>query len=345
MQTETAVAVTDQHESSPTQTTLSHYLTGLLATALLLYLLPFALLRIPSFESWGGTIYGTALDFGFNAVGRNADVVIFGESSALYGIDPSRMSQELGLKVLNLPNTTTSLKVLDDLTLRRYLKGDRPPRLIVFYFAPWELDYRADSTDQFFEGEEMLFRHGSLSEVLKFARKKPKDTLLFPFQFLLVAPKVSVMAALRHQNRAAMIEATMGHMEAQSFRGRVPELCTLLAKDVAASRFNSVRDLAARYRTPETRTLVFIAPIPACQNAGAIVNRSYAGLGSAPPREMSPHLFLDDEYFIHLVPEAVPEATHTLADAARAALGSAGLVQQVSKVSNDRAGAGQSVRR
>jgi hypothetical protein len=143
-----------------------------------------------------------------------------------------------------------------------------------------------------------------------------------------------------------MIEASMGHIALQGYGERLQEPCTLPAKFVDASAaFDSVRDLVARYRMPETKTLIFLAPIPTCQNAGQIVSRSYAELGSAPPQELPPHLFLDDSNFTHLSSEGVADATHALAEAARSELSSAEAGQQTSTVSNHPAASGYSVRR
>src|ERR1700753_1737258 len=120
-----------------------HYLVWLAALPLLVYLIGFVLVRIPSYERWGGSSWGPILDYAFQAKGENADVVIFGDSSALFAVNPMQMSKQLGLKVINLPNTIGGLPVVGDMALGRYLAGSRPPKLIVFYFTAWDLDYES----------------------------------------------------------------------------------------------------------------------------------------------------------------------------------------------------------
>ena len=296
------------------------YLCVLLLPTLLAYLLPLVLLRMPGFETWGGSIYGPALDFTFHAPNQNSDVVIFGDSSALYGINPTLITRETGLRTINLPNTIGNFTVLDDLGLARYLRVNRPPRLIVLYFSAWDLDYHARHYTQVMEGEEMLFRNGAPSEIWAYARLHPTNTLLFPIEMYSATLKPAIMARLRHQDRVGAIRATMGHLDAQSFRAHVEDPCTILPDLIDRTGFNSAEILARRYATPQTRVLIFVAPIPACTNASQVLNRSWSALPSAPPSLMSPSLFMQDGFYTHLDPAAVPEASHALAQAIQSAL-------------------------
>jgi hypothetical protein len=294
------------------------YLFWIIIPAIVFYLLPWALIRVPSFEEWGGTVYGPSLDYGFNTAGQNADVVIFGDSSALYGVAPRVISEQTGLKVLNLPNTGGSLRVTDDMVLRRYLQHNKPPRLIVFYFAPWDLDYRTSKTTAIFEGEQMLLRHGSLADVLAFARQYPTTALEFPFQLYSVSPKVTLLALIRHQDRVSTIRETMGHLDNLSTHGYLGgSACHIPADLIARTEDATVRALDSTYRSPATRVLNFVAPVPTCDNASEVSGRSYAEVPAAAPKKMQSTLYLSDGFYIHLAPSAVPAASHTLADAIR----------------------------
>lgn len=308
------------HPASLRPPRFAFYLVVLLLPTFLAYLLPILLLRLPSFETWGGSIYGPALDFTFHAANQNADVVLFGDSSALYGINPTLITRETGLSTINLPNTIGNFTVLDDLGLTRYLRANRPPRLIVLYFSTWDLDYRSLHYAQVMEGEEMLFRNGTLPEIWAYARRHPTDTLLFPIEMYSAAPKPALMAHLRHEDRVAAISATMGHLDAQSFRAHVEDPCTILPELVGRTGFNSAQILARRYATSQTKILIFVAPIPACTNASQVLNRSWSALPGAPPNLMKPSFFMQDGYYTHLDPSGVPEASHALAQAIESTL-------------------------
>jgi hypothetical protein len=301
--------------ATPGRAVLSRYLVLLLLAALALYLLPFALIRVPSFERWGGTYFGTALDYGYTTAGQNADIVLFGDSSAMEGLDPIQLSQQLGLKVIDLPNTAGSLPVTDDMVLQRYLQHNRAPRLIVFYFSPWEMDYHAYPSPKLFEGEEMLVRHGSAAQLLAFARQYPQMLPQFPFQLYSTAPHATVVSYLRHEHRAAQLENSRGHMLTQAGDRRLPANCVIPTDLVQRTGVASAETLAARYRTATTQTLIYAAPVPSCVDAGIVAARTYAGGSIAPPQVMDATLFLDDGLYAHpQSTEGVPLATKALGD-------------------------------
>ncbi len=306
---------------SPDGGGLVRYLVALMVLPLALYLLPFVLVRLPDFEHWGGCLYGPLLDFGFASSGENADVVIFGDSSALFGIDPRQMSAALGRRVINLPNTIGSLPVTGDMALRHYLRSNRSPSLLVFYFAPWNLNYSHEETSGLiYEGEEMLARHGSAAEIFAFARTHPLDPVLFPFRFYGAVPRAAVLGAMGHRPGASMVAAAMGHVSTAPTVPVFGGSCRLPAELVREVGFDSAQALAAKYKSPETKIVFFIAPVPSCGNAAELTSRSYAILGAAPPKEMAAHVYKDDSFFIHLDPSAVPEATESLTAALRTAL-------------------------
>src|ERR1700761_2883798 len=145
------------------------FLAWLLLPPLIVYLAGFALVCLPAYEQWSGSKWAPTLEYAFQTAGQNADVVIYGDSTALYGVDPLQMEKDLGLKVINLPNTMGSLPVVDDLSLKQYLAHNRPPKIIVFYMSSWNLNYMHPWGPRLFEGEEMLLRHGSWSQIFDYA--------------------------------------------------------------------------------------------------------------------------------------------------------------------------------
>ena len=111
------------------------YLAILFIIPLAAFIFPYVAERSQFLQDATLSRLGQVLDYSYRATNQNADVVVFGDSAALYNIDPARLSASLGLKVINLPNTRDSLVVAGDETLRRYLRNNRPPRLIVLYFV------------------------------------------------------------------------------------------------------------------------------------------------------------------------------------------------------------------
>lgn len=312
--------------------TVVRYLWTMSATMAVLFVLPFLLVRSGVYDSINPSFYARPLNFAFNTAGQNADVVLFGDSTALLGIDPSQMSSALGVKVLNLVNTQPSLVVNDDLTLRRYLASNRPPRLVVFYFAPWDFDYGHTDFDArpTYEGQELLLRQGTRNELSTFIRRRPMEALEFPLKFYATALQLT-LHRVSHPHQYEQLAATHGHLD-NTDPTVLSNSCSFPPFLVDNVHFAWVRSMAKRYATPETRTFFYVAPVPACANAQAVLSRPYDRLPAAPPVQVPPQFFSNDIRYIHPRPFAVPQLTRNLTDAVRPLLADSGPPSQISAI-------------
>ncbi len=299
------------------------YLLTVSGVMAVLFIIPFFLAKSALYDRVNPSFYAKPLNYAFETAGENADVLIFGDSTALLGVNPSLMSSDLGVKVLNLVNTQPSLIVNDDMSLRHYLKANRPPKLIVFYFAPWDFDYgHADFNSRpTYEGEELLFRRGTRQELIAFVRKHPQEALLFPLKFYGTAWKFT-LHHVPQPNLDAQLRATRGHVDnTDPTILRAP--CNFPQYLIDNVRFSWVHDLGERYRAAGTKVLFYVAPVPACANVAAVVGHPYNQLPANPPKQLPPELFMNDVRFIHPRPAAVSQLTRNLTDAVRPVLASA----------------------
>jgi hypothetical protein len=293
------------------------YLFSLSIFLLAMYCFPLYMVRRADFDARSNSPYSLPLNYAYKMAGQNADVVLFGDSTLLHGVDPSRMSEELGLKAINLPNTGATLRVMDDLSLRRYLEVNRAPRLIVFYFAPWDMDYmHTELPIGTYEGREVLAHQGTAAEIFAYVRRHPLDSLQFPFQFYLA--NSSLMTILKRPYAYAGVEVarTQGHLSNPA-SNELSAGCEFWAPSVKDLRFDSVKSLGAKYGSPQTQILYFIAPVPGCRNAAAVVNRLYSELPATPPRELATGMFRGSAMYLHPSAAAVPVVTDQLVEAVR----------------------------
>ena len=310
-------------DSAESPERLRRYVYWLLAFTAIIWLLPFIFVRLPGFLRWSGSNYGAMLEYAFVSSNANADVVIFGDSSALFGIDPLQMSAKLGLKTINLPNTMSSLPVTDDMTLRQYLAHSAPPRLIVFYFAAWNLNFsHIDNPDQLFDGEEMLLRHGTLQQIASYTASHLRELAMFPFKFYTANSVTRSLTHVLHWGEIPPIVPAMGHADLDLPSWKIMKSpCELKVRVPREAPFVSVEALAKRYGTQKTKVLVYMAPIPACTNDQILATLPYSTLPAAPPKEMDPSNYDDDGYFTHLDRHGVHEATDNLIEAVSAQTG------------------------
>ncbi len=293
------------------------YFIALFAVSALLYPLPFWLVRLDSYPQWSRNGSLRFIEFGFSAAGQNADVVVFGDSSATAAIDASQMSAALGKKVLLLPANLTELVAIDDLPLRRYMAADKPPQLIVFYFAPWNFNYDHDfDRHPMYDGVETILRHGTSGEIASLFSAHPLLTIQFPLMFYQATMNSGLVPAATFRRQTDMLVATNGHSE---FAGRMMQdpACVIPPGVIDHIQFGSVRTMSEKYRTPLTKIAYFAAPIPACGNAQKIVERAASAIPAAPPEILPFSVFEDDQNYIHVGPAGVPQATGNLIEAVR----------------------------
>ncbi len=308
-----AIDETDEGtENDSRQKGFAGYLWRVLLIPALLYPLAFFIVLLPSYERWSTSQYGPMLEYPFDSR-ADADVVIFGDSSAFLGIDPRIVDAQLGIRSVVLPDTVGSLPVTGDAPLRSYLAHNRAPKLIVLYFSPWNLDFEHMAPARLFEGEEMLLRHMRFREIAAFAARHPTELLEFPFRlFSTFGPKI-VRAAWHHVNREANTTEARGHAD---FAERLPPLddgCMLPQAFLAQREDGSVRELADRYRTAETSVLVYLAPLPQCRNSAPLRGQSFADLQAAPPALLPARCFAGDRYYAHILPPFAAQSSLLLA--------------------------------
>ena len=137
---------------------------------LIVILLP--LLAIPAFIGLGksdfflhhgASAWVKANDDIFNLQGRNCDVLVYGDSTAMTGINPAVVSQETGFKTCNIAVTNAVLAVTGNLTLDHYLQQNEKPKMLIVQLSPddFQQENRAWRHTIYAEGLLELLRHGS----------------------------------------------------------------------------------------------------------------------------------------------------------------------------------------
>ena len=289
---------------------------------LVAYFAPFVIVRAPFYEQKLGDFWGPALEYGFGGKSVDADVVVFGDSSAIFGFSPREVEEATGLKVVNLPNTLGSLPVTQDYALERYLQHNRPPKLIVFYFSAWLLDYSHDPQNGFvFEGEEMLMRHGTWSEIASYFKRNPVSVLEFPLRFYSTVPTSVVHSMMLHRPGIDTVAAAHGHVDHDGSGGVMREGCILPTALITPKASASAEELLQKYRNGQTQTVLYIAPVPACAGSAALFSRSYLNGLVRLPGSLPPNCFVDDGFYAHERPEALTRSTQLLMEALQPVIG------------------------
>lgn len=155
---------------------------------ILLLILP--LLAIPGFirlgcsdffMHHGASVWVQSNDAVFNMRDRNCDVLIFGDSTAMTGIDPDVVERNTGFKTCNIAVTNAVLAVTHNLTLNRFLANNAHPKVLLIQLSPdgFQPESNAWNRTVYPEGLLELLRHGKTAERRRVLLSHPQQAIAF----------------------------------------------------------------------------------------------------------------------------------------------------------------------
>jgi hypothetical protein len=155
---------------------------------ILLFILPLlaipALIRLGSsdfFLHHGASVWVQSNDAVFGMRDRDCDVLIFGDSTAMTGINPEVVERNTGFKTCNIAVTNAVLAVTHNLTLNRYLANNTKPRVLLIQLSPdgFQPESNVWSQTVYPEGLLELLRHGSPAESRHVLLTHPQQAIAF----------------------------------------------------------------------------------------------------------------------------------------------------------------------
>ena len=273
------------------------YLAVVLLLPLIVLLLTFplarsqAFLRISRRQLWHATHYRYIAP-----PHQDCDVVIAGDSSGMFGVDPRAIEARTGWKTCNiaLPYVATAVagtRVLDD-----YLAQNRPPRFIVFHLSPTHLrPPEMDEENGIIDAWVMAAQEFPAAEAARLFVAHPLSTLRFASaiwkEFL------TTKQVLRPDWTGQTFDRDMHAQEEE--RGWMKQLGTT-PKVVCDWQPAKVRNdrryldaLTTRYSNANTTAVVWTSPVRDCDAHIAEYQRQAAALGLPPVLVYDRTLFVD----------------------------------------------------
>ena len=156
---------------------------SLLVVLVPLLAVPFFILLGSSnfFLHHGASVWVQANDAIFGIRGRKCDVLIYGDSTAMTGINPELLDHYTGLRTCNISVTNAVLAVTGNLTLDSYLRHNGRPKVLIVQLSPddFQRENRVWSHTIYAEGLLELLRHGSPEEARQVLRSHPPEAIAF----------------------------------------------------------------------------------------------------------------------------------------------------------------------
>jgi hypothetical protein len=245
----------------------------LIPTLFLLSSIP--IVRTASFPAESRDPFLLNLDYAFSLKHVDCAIVIFGDSTALTGLDPVTVERTTGLKTCNIAQSQSILEILGPLALDTYLQNNAPPKYLVLQLAPETLA-RAD----FFwpEGLTLLLRKKSIAAALPLLLRHPVQF----YGFAIWAIKAKLKALTGSVEGFAATQAIFHARRGLLVLPKSPQTqCTRSAPYVPPVG-SWVQTLREKYSVNGTRVLVYVGPVPSCDQNAKLIAANSADVADRP---------------------------------------------------------------
>lgn len=287
--------------------------TGLSALGYSLLLVVLPVLAIPAmialgrsdfFLRHGASVWVQANDSIFSMRGRQCDVLIFGDSTAMTGIDPEQVRAATGLRACNIAVTNAVLAVTQNLPLDKFLEHNARPRVLLVQLSPDDLERESHVWTRtiYAEGLLELLRHGSGPEIRRVLWQHPGETIAFAGYVAGYSAYYGLRSLWAHVTRTPMEEGRVVIRNGFFTPPMTPRTnCEPADRKVdAADRdfpASFVKALRARYLDHAGVVLVNVAPIPECDENLAAYRAQLTGVTSNALRGLPIGLFNDERHY------------------------------------------------
>ncbi len=302
------------HDLEPTLVVASVTRQQHLRYCLLLVLLP--LLAVPAciafgasnyFLHHGASIWVRANDAVFDMRDRDCEVLVFGDSTAMTGLDPDLLAAETSLRTCNIAVTNAVLAVTGNLPLDHYLAANRSPRILLVQLAPDGFEAAADAWHQtiYAEGMLELLRHGDRTQVRRMLLLHPRESIAFAGYaagfgaWYLLREAWSQLSHRRPEEDTPLVRNGFFTAPLPARTSCHPPDLILDRDDPHNSRLSRelVDSFKRRYASHAEVVLVNVAPIPACDGNLAAYQAALHGVTSNSLQTLPIALFNDDRHY------------------------------------------------
>jgi hypothetical protein len=256
------------------------------------------------FVHHGASIWVQSNDAVFDMQDRDCDVLVYGDSTAMTGIDPEVVSRNTGFKTCNISVTNAVLAVTGNLTLDHYLQQNARPKVLVIQLSPddFQQENRVWKHTIYAEGLLEQLRHGAPAESRRILLTHPREAVSFAGY----AAGFSAYYAIRDiWFRTTHLRAEEDQVQVRNgfFTPPAPPrtYCDAAAKltDHSSGAFSRTLadDFRSNYSGRSSVVLVDVAPIPSCDDNLAAYASELNGITSNSLQALPIELFNDGRHY------------------------------------------------
>ena len=284
--------------------TALRYCLLLLLVPLLAIPASIALGRSDFFLRHGASVWVRSDDAVFDMHGRHCDVVVFGDSTAMTGLNPEVIEQQTGLRTCNIAVTNAVMAVTGNMTLDHFLAQNGRPRVILLQLSPDDFEQQNHTWHNtiYAEGMLELLRHGAPGEARHVLLTHPQEAIAFAGYAAGFTAYYGLKQIWFHLTGDRPEEDTIivrnGFFTPPSPpRAFCDTSASLTDPTGGAFSRNLVTDFRQQYAARAQSVLVNVAPIPACDNNFATFAAQLDGVTNNRLLALPIGLFNDQRHF------------------------------------------------
>jgi hypothetical protein len=256
------------------------------------------------FVHHGASVWVQSNDAVFDMQDRDCDVLVYGDSTAMTGIDPAVVSRNTGFRTCNIAVTNAVLAVTGNLTLDHYLHQNARPKVLVIQLSPddFQQENRLWKHTIYAEGLLEQLRHGSPAESRRVLFTHPHEAV----QFAGYAAGFSAYYAIKDiWFRTTHLRPEEDQVQVRNGFFTPPSpprtYCDTAAKlsDHSQGAFSRMLadDFRSTYSPHSSVVLVDVAPIPSCDDNLAAYASELNGITSNSLQALPIELFNDGRHY------------------------------------------------
>ncbi len=252
----------------------------------------------------GASVWVRSNDAIFDTHGRQCDVLVYGDSTAMTGIDPDLLNRSTGLRTCNIAVTNAVLAVTGNLTLDRFLQQNARPRILIIQLSPddFQRGNRVWNHTIYAEGLLELLRHGSPQQGRHILLTHPHEAIAFAGYAAGYSAYYALKDVWYHATHVRpeedAVQVRNGFFTPPSPARTRCERADSLPADATAS---FARTLTETYQKDYggRGSIVFVdaAPIPACDDHLAVYAHQLDGITSNTLQALPIGLFNDGRHY------------------------------------------------
>ena len=288
--------LTDRASQTGDSSDATHRKSCLLYCLLVAFL---PLLAVPSliklgssdfFLEHGASVWVRSNDAVFDMHDRECDVLVYGDSTAMTGIDPEVVESNTGFRTCNIAVTNAVLAVTNNLTLDHFLAHNARPSVILVQLSPdgFQSENHAWRQTIYAEGMLELLRHGRPGEARRVLVSHPQESIAFAgyaagFTAWYAIKEVwSHATTMRPEEDTITVHNGFFTPPSPARKECSPPASLMSAANPHQGDFSRalVADYKRAYSARAGMVLVNVAPIPACDQNLAAYSSELQGITS-----------------------------------------------------------------